>query len=209
MEHKTHWDNVYTQKQPGEVSWYQPHLTVSLTLLAKAGLHPGSRVIDAGGGASTLVDDLLARGVQNITVLDLSAQALAASKVRLGQRAVNVQWIAGDMTRVPLPQSHYDLWHDRAVFHFLTQPDDRRRYVDAVRGALTSNGQLVMAAFSLHGPPRCSGLDVIRYSPETLHAEFGSEFRLMDTFDEEHRTPFNTTQHFVYCRFQRVMPTTA
>lgn len=204
MEQKIHWDNIYQQKRPGEVSWYQAHLKVSLNLLANAGLRPSSRIIDVGGGASTLADDLLERGVENITVLDLSSQALAASKARLRERAARVQWIGGDITRLQLPQNQYDLWHDRAVFHFLTQPDDRRRYLDAMRGALMASGQLVMATFSLQGPPRCSGLEVIRYSPETLQAEFGSDFKLMETLEEEHQTPFNTAQRFVYCRFQRL-----
>lgn len=203
MDLKSHWENVYVQKQPSEVSWYQPHLSISLSLLAKAGLNPSSRVIDVGGGVSTLVDDMLAQGVGDITVLDLAGQALAVSKARLEEKAKAVQWVEGDITRVALPQSRYDLWHDRAVFHFLTQPEDRRRYVEVLRGALVPGGQVVIATSSLDGPPRCSNLDVIRCSPDTLQAELGSEFKLLDSQEEAHQTPLNRVQRFIYCRFRR------
>ncbi len=203
-QRKTHWETVYRQKRPIEVSWYQPHLNVSLRLLAGAGLQPDSRVIDVGGGASTLVDDLLEQGVRNMSVLDISGQALEASKARLGERAKHVTWIEGDITQTILPTASFDMWHDRAVFHFLTDSEDRRRYIAAVRNALKPGRHAVLATFSLQGPPRCSGLEVIRYSPETLQAEFGEGFQLIKAVEEAHKTPFNTVQQFVYCHFQNI-----
>ena len=203
---KAHWDTVYQQKRPEEVSWYQPHLAVSLRLLAHAGLRPESRIIDVGSGASTLVDDLLAQGVKDITVLDLSGRALAVSKVRLGERADRVTWIEADITRAQLPAASCDLWHDRAVFHFLTQAEDRRRYVDTMRNALKPDGQIVLSAFSLQGPPRCSGLDVVRYGSDTLQAELGEQFRVVETVEEAHRTPSGAVQQFLYARFQKMPP---
>ena len=202
MEPKSHWETIYRQKRPGEVSWYQPHLNVSLSLLANAGLSAGSRIIDVGGGASTLVDDLLARGVSDVTVLDISDHALAVSKARLGERADRVTWMEADIRRVPLPAASYDLWHDRAVFHFLTKAEDRRRYLATMREALKPGGHAILATFALQGPPRCSGLDVVRYSPATLYAEVGGDFRLIEALDEDHRTPANAVQQFLYCRFQ-------
>ena len=203
MERKSHWEHVYERKLPTQVSWYQPRLAVSLELLARAGLHAQTRLIDVGGGASTLVDDLLEKGIRHLTVLDISGRALAASKARLGDRAREVDWIEADITRVSLPRK-YDIWHDRAVFHFLTDAADRRQYLKTMRGALKPDGQVIMATFSLQGPPRCSGLDVVRYSPATLQAELGEDFRLAETLEEQHHTPFNAVQHFVYCRFQEI-----
>ena len=204
MEQKAHWETLYQQKRPVEVSWYQPHLTMSLKLLERAGLSASSRVIDVGGGASTLVDDVLARGIQDVTVLDISGQALAAAKARLGEQAKRVTWIEADVTQAPLPNASYDLWHDRAVFHFLTDAEDRRRYVATLCGALKPDGHAVLATFSLHGPPRCSGLEVVRYSPDTLHVELGSRFRLVEAVEEDHKTPSGAVQKFVYARFQKL-----
>ncbi len=200
---KAHWESVYQQKRPTEVSWYQPHLELSLKLLANAGLSPESRVIDVGGGASTLADDLLQQGIRHVTVLDLSGGALAASKARLGERARGVEWIEADITQAQLPGAPYDLWHDRALFHFLTAAEGRRAYVKALTQALKPGGQAILAAFSLEGPPRCSGLEVVRYSPETLQSELGGGFRLLESLAQEHRTPFQTTQNFLFCRFQK------
>ena len=201
---KTYWENVYNKKKPDQVSWYKPHLDLSLRILANAGLNQSSRIIDVGAGASTLVDDLIERGVKAATVLDISAEALAVSKARLGQRASGVEWIEADITQAKLRKEYYDIWHDRAVFHFLTDSEDRRRYVAVMTEALKPRGQLVMATFSLDGPPRCSGLEVVRYSPQTLQAELGKGFRLIEAFEEEHQTPFNATQKFIYCRFAKV-----
>ena len=198
---------MYQQKRPGEVSWYQPHLDVSLRLFAKAGLQQESHVMDVGGGASTLVDDLLEKGVRDVTVLDISGRALAASKARLGARGAGVTWIEADITHAQLPNTYYDIWHDRTLFHFLTNAEDRRRYLDTMRQTLKLTGHVIMATFSLHGPPRCSGLDVVRYSPESLQAELGGGFRFAEAIEEAHRTPFDTVQPFLYCRFERVPAT--
>ena len=208
MERKAHWNTMYQQKRPAGVSWYQPHLEVSLRLLAQAGLPPESRIIDVGGGASTFVDDLLEKGVRTVTVLDISGQALAASKARLGERAERVTWIEADITQAQLPSASYDVWHDRALFHFLTNAEARRRYLNTMRQALKPTGRVIIATFSLHGPSRCSGLDVIRYSPESLQAEFGGGFRFAEAIEETHRTPFDTVQPFLYCRFESVSATT-
>ena len=203
MERQAHWETVYQQKRPEEVSWYQSHLAVSLALLAKAGLSPESRVIDVGGGASTLVDDVLERGVRDVTVLDVSGRALAAVKARLGTKAERVTWVEADITDAKLPSASYDLWHDRAVFHFLTNAEDRRCYLTILNEALKPGGQVILATFALQGPLRCSGLEVLRYSPETLQAELGKGFTLIESLDESHRTPFNTVQQFLYCLFQK------
>ncbi len=203
-QQKSHWETIYRQKRPGEVSWYQPHLAVSLRLLANAGLSSGSRVIDVGGGASTLVDDLLERGVGAVTVLDIAGHALAAARARLGARAGRVTWLEADITHAPLPPAAYDLWHDRAVFHFLTDAEDRRRYLATMRAALPPGGQAILATFALQGPPRCSGLDVVRYNPDTLRVEVGDGFTLIETLEEAHHTPAGVVQHFVYGRFQKL-----
>ena len=204
MDKKAHWEDVYNQKKPDQVSWYTPHLDLSLRVLVNAGLNPSSCIIDVGAGASTLVDDLIERGMKAATVLDISAEALAVSKARLGQRASGVEWIEADITQAKLRKGYYDIWHDRAVFHFLTDAEDRRRYVAVATNALKPQGQLVMATFSLDGPPRCSGLDIVRYSPQTLQAELGKGFRFIEALEEEHQTPFDTTQKFIYCRFEKV-----
>ncbi len=201
---KDHWETVYTHKRPEGVSWYQPHLDLALKLIERTGLKPESHLIDVGGGASTLVDDLLSRGFKNVTVLDISGQALAAAKARLGSRAPEVNWIEADITQAKLPENAYDTWHDRAVFHFLTKADERQHYVKVMKASLKPAGQLIMATFSLQGPPRCSGLEVVRYNPETLQTELGTDFHLVETVDEEHRTPFDTVQKFIYSRFQRI-----
>ena len=202
---KNHWDGVYHTKSHAEVSWYKPHLDSSLQLISQIGLSPNDRIIDIGAGSSTLVDDLLARGFKDITVLDISSDAIRAAKSRLGKRASSVWWIETDITHATLPDRLYDVWHDRALFHFLTRPEDRRKYVDVLCRFLKPGGHLIMAAFSLNGPPMCSGLDVVRYSPESLRAELGKSFTLVETFNEEHLTPSGGKQAFVYCRFARRM----
>jgi 2-polyprenyl-3-methyl-5-hydroxy-6-metoxy-1,4-benzoquinol methylase len=203
IERKSHWEKVYTSKDPSDVSWYQPHLRVSLDLIERAAVGRQDHIIDVGGGASTLVDDLLARGYRNITVLDVSAQAIDISKRRLGNMATQVEWIADDVTHATLPNSRYRLWHDRAVFHFLTNPDDRRAYIRQIHHALSPNGVVIISTFSVDGPRKCSGLEVCRYSAKTLLAEFGDDFRLVESHSENHLTPSNVTQAFIYCLFSR------
>ena len=199
MNSKEHWDAVYRTKPADGVSWFRPHLERSLAFLEAAKVGLDARVIDVGGGASTLVDDLLERGYNNVTVLDLSQAALDAARARLGERAARVQWLCADVTDARLPEAAYDFWHDRAVFHFLREPAARARYVDAVRRALKPGGHIVVATFGPHGPEKCSGLEVMRFSAEALHDEFGSDFAREADATEMHTTPWGTEQEFVYC----------
>lgn len=199
MNSREHWDKVYATKGPAEVSWFRPHLERSIAFLEAANVGLGASVIDVGGGASTFVDDLLDRGYGNVTVLDLSQQALDSARARLGERASRVRWICADVTMAPLEAAAYDFWHDRAVFHFLRDRLARERYVANVRRALKPGGHIVVATFGPHGPEKCSGLEVMRYSAEELHAEFGSEFARLASATERHVTPWGTEQEFVYC----------
>ena len=199
MQTKTHWEQVYTTKPEHSVSWFQPHAHQSVQLIAQTGVPKHASVIDVGGGASTLVDDLLAEGYTHLTVLDLSEAALAASRTRLGTKAQGVNWLVGDITQVELPRHAYDVWHDRAVFHFLTTPQERQAYVAAVLRAVKPGGHVIVATFAEDGPDKCSGLPVMRYSPDGLHAEFGAPFTLLQQAREEHHTPFGTVQQFIYC----------
>jgi ubiquinone/menaquinone biosynthesis C-methylase UbiE len=199
MDRKTHWEHVYTTKKPDSVSWFQEHAEQSLRLIRAAELGTDAAIIDIGGGASTLVDDLVAESYRDITVLDLSAAALTTARQRIGERAKNIEWIEGDITEVQLPASRFDIWHDRAVFHFLTEPESRRRYVEQVLQAVRPGGHIIVATFAEDGPEKCSGLPVMRYSPNALHAEFGKGFKLLSHEREAHNTPFGTTQQFIYC----------
>ena len=196
---KSHWDRVYRTKSATAVSWYQPSLTTSLELIKRMGLRSDARIVDVGSGTSTLVDDLLALGFHNITVLDISAEALASTRKRLGKKADSVAWIDADILTADLPAGHFDLWHDRAVFHFLTNEDDRRRYVQQAKTSLSNGGHIVVATFGLEGPQQCSGLDVVRYDPDALHGEFGQSFAKIDQIEERHMTPWGAEQEFVYC----------
>ncbi len=204
MDARTHWEGVYARKQPTEVSWYQARPARSLELLDRCGLTSGSALIDVGGGDSTLVDALLERGLRSLTVLDISAAALARARDRLGERARAVVWIEGDITRAELPERAYDFWHDRAVFHFLGDLGDRRRYVKCAIAALKPGGHLVVATFAPEGPTRCSGLDVTRYAPADLAREFGEDdFELVDSCPDLHRTPAGVEQRFTYAVLRR------
>lgn len=200
-EMKAHWEAAFQQRQPTEVSWYQPHLQRSLGLIHDAALAKDAAIIDVGGGASTLVDDLLQEGFQDLTVLDISATALQAAKARLGTQADRVTWIAGDVLTATLPAQRYNVWHDRALFHFLLAPDDQARYAAQVRQAVKPGGTVILSTFGLQGPPRCSGLDVVRYSPQTLEQAFGGLLRLVSSTTEQHRTPASRIQEFLYGRF--------
>jgi 2-polyprenyl-3-methyl-5-hydroxy-6-metoxy-1,4-benzoquinol methylase len=199
MDPKMHWEKVYNTKAPNEVSWYQPHLETSLALIRRAVGATSASIIDVGGGESTLVDDLLARGYQNITVLDISQIAIDVTKKRLKELAERVQWLVGDVTKIELPRSAYDVWHDRAVFHFLTGTDERLAYVRQVAHAVRREGHVIVSTFGPEGPTRCSGLDVARYDADSLHEQFGARFRLADSAKELHQTPLGTTQQFLYC----------
>lgn len=199
MDSKMHWEKVYSTKAPNEVSWYQPHLETSLALISRAAGANSASIIDVGGGESTLVDDLLARGHQTITILDISQTAIDVTKERLKELADRVQWIVGDVTRLKLPQGTYDVWHDRAVFHFLTGTEERQAYVRQVAHAVRPGGHVIVSTFGPEGPTKCSGLDVARYDADSLHKQFGVRFRLVDSTKEIHQTPFGTTQQFLYC----------
>ena len=199
MDAKTHWEKVYATKAPETVSWYRPHLETSLALIERAAAGYSAFIIDVGGGESTLVDDLLARGHENITVLDVSRIAIDVTKKRLGLAAEQVQWLVADVTRAELSNRAYDVWHDRAVFHFLTEPDQRAAYVRNVARSVKRDGHVIVSTFGPEGPMKCSGLDVVRYDADSLHDQFGAHFRLVEGSKELHCTPFGTTQQFLYC----------
>lgn len=199
MNARAHWENVYDTRSFDQVSWYRPHLETSLSLIQRATSDRASRIIDVGGGESTLVDDLLNHGHSNITILDISQTAIDVTKARLGALAARVQWLVADVTAIDLSANTYDIWHDRAVFHFLTNAADRSAYVENVKKSVRPGGHVIIGTFGPEGPSKCSGLDVCRYDSESLHGEFGKRFRLIDSCNELHETPFRTTQQFLYC----------
>ena len=198
-----HWQDVYTGKEEAQTSWFAPHLDVSLQLVDGCGLAPLAPIIDVGAGRSTLVDDLLDRGYRDITVLDLSQAALEQTRSRLGRRADGVHWIAGDVLDVDLPGSRYSLWHDRAVFHFLTGETQQDHYVSRVRAALRPGGFAIVATFAADGPDRCSGLPVCRYDTDSLAQRFGAGFERVTERHELHRTPSGSVQPFTYLVLRR------
>ena len=199
MDPKTHWEKVYATKAPEAVSWYRPHLETSLALIERAAGDHSASIIDVGGGESTLVDDLLTRGYENITVLDVSQIAVDVTKERLGLAAEPIRWLVADITEAQLEPGAYDVWHDRAVFHFLTSRQHRAAYVRQVGNAVKPGGHVIISTFGPEGPTKCSGLDVIHYDAESLHGQFGMRFRLVESSKELHRTPFGTTQQFLFC----------
>ena len=199
MDVKTHWERVYRTKAPESVSWFRPHLETSLALIERAGAYPSSAIIDVGAGESTLADDLLALGFQNITVLDISETAISACKKRMSSAADLVRWLVADVTLAKLEHGVYDVWHDRAVFHFLTALEQRVAYVSNVARSVKRGGHVIVSTFGPEGPTKCSGLDVMRYDAEGLHDQFGARFRLVKSSKELHNTPSGTTQQFLYC----------
>ena len=199
---QAHWQNVYQTKGEREVSWFQEDPAPSLELIARAGATGSSAIVDVGGGASRLVDVLLERGFQDVTVLDISAAALAATCNRLGRAAERATWIVGDMT-IWRPEARYDIWHDRAAFHFLNTPEQQRAYAERLRQALKAGGHAVIGAFALDGPEKCSGLPVRRHSAESIAAVLGSGFALTDSRRHQHRTPWDSEQSFQFCTFAR------
>jgi SAM-dependent methyltransferase len=206
MTTQEHWDKTYADKAPDQVSWYRPHLDHSLVVIERAVPDRGAAIVDIGGGASTLVDDLLARGYSNVTVLDISPKALKQAKARLGPLASSVRWVEGDITTVELPPATFAFWHDRAVFHFLREEEDRTRYVATLRHSVPEGGHVLVGTFGPEGPERCSGLDVVRYSVGRLGAQFGDGFEEVDRQTEAHVTPLGQTQQFVYWHARRVHP---
>ena len=203
MDHKVYWEAIYSTRQPSEMSWYQAFPARSIELLARAGIERDSAIIDVGGGDSTFVDVLLERGFRDVTVLDISAKAIERARARLGSRGESVTWIEADVRFAELPADAYDLWHDRAVFHFLTEPDQRARYVTQLTGALRRGGILIIATFALEGPPRCSGLTAMRYDASGLAGELGEDFVLQESLTDVHRTPSGVEQAFTYAVFRR------
>lgn len=199
MSTKTHWDKVYKSNAPEAVSWYRPHLEASLRLIERTGAGPRSAIIDVGGGESTLVDDLVSRGFENISVLDISETAIEVCKKRIGLLGAQIDWLVADVTVVKLKPDMYDVWHDRAVFHFLTETRQRTAYVRNVARSVKRGGHVIVSTFGPLGPMKCSGLDVLRYDAESLHGQFGSRFNLVESSQEIHQTPTGSTQHFIYC----------
>jgi SAM-dependent methyltransferase len=199
MSTQQHWERIYVTKAPKQTSWFRPHLETSLTLIERAVSDKSARIIDVGGGESTLVDDLLARGFRNLSLLDISRTAIEVTKARLGPMASGVELIVADVTTADLTANAYDVWHDRAVFHFLTTADDRAAYVKGVKRAVKQGGHVIISTFGPEGPTKCSGLNTQRYDADSLHREFGRRFRLIDSLKELHRTPFGATQQFLYC----------
>jgi SAM-dependent methyltransferase len=205
LDSKSHWETVYRTKQANEVSWYQAKPTISLDLIRRTVPDLSARIIDIGGGASSLVDELLRTGYSRITVLDISPAALAQAQQRLKALTSAIHWLEADVLTAKLPVGAFDLWHDRAVFHFFTAPRDQHAYIDQVRRAVRPGGYVLVATFAEDGPSRCSGLPVARYSTEDLSARFGKSFELVESVREQHVTPAGVTQPFVYCLW-RVAP---
>jgi len=200
---REHWQRVYGQKAEDELSWHQARPATSLLLISQGGVGPEARVVDVGGGASRLADALLEAGFRDVTVLDVSEEALETARRRLGQRASSITWVVADATRWE-PGASFDLWHDRAVFHFMTRPEEREAYLASLRRSLRIGGQAIIGTFATGGPERCSGLPVQRYEPESLAAVLGAEFRLVDSLHEDHHTPAGKVQKFQFSRFVRV-----
>lgn len=201
MDRGAFWDRVYAEKTETGVSWHQPDPRRSLELI-RAAVGPAGRVLDVGGGASVLVDRLLDLGYSNLAVLDVSAEALRRAAERLGGRADRVRWIAADATTVESP-GEFDVWHDRAVFHFLVDEIDRYKYVQLANNTVAPGGRLVLATFGLKGPERCSGLRVRRYDAPGAAAEFAAEFELVESIEETHQTPWGAPQEFIYVVLRR------
>lgn len=200
---KKHWENVYGQKKPVEVSWYQVEPAVSPKLITSTGIDHAAKIIDVGGGASFLAGKLLDQGFQNITVLDILSKAIHYAQERLGRWVENVCWIEADVIEFE-SSAQYDLWHDRAVFHFLTDIEERSKYVQQLKDMVKPVGHVVIAAFVIDGPPKCSGLDVERYSLEKMKKELGDSFKLVNSVSEAHITPWNKEQKFIYCYFKKI-----
>lgn len=198
MANRDHWERVYQTKDATKVSWYRPHLDVSLALIRRAAPDHAAHIIDVGGGEATLVDDLISAGYQHVDVLDLSATALRDASARVGATSA-ARWLCGDVTTYAFEPQAYDLWHDRAVFHFLTDAAQRRAYVEQVARAVRPGGHVLVATFGPDGPQQCSGLPVARYDAAGLHDEFGPRFQLVEHETELHTTPGGAAQQFVYC----------
>lgn len=205
MNRTEHWDKVYAEQDPTRLSWFQRRPGASLQIINRLGLDKDAAVIDVGGGGpSALVGALLDEGFTNVSVMDVSRAALGRCQTRLGAHAAKVTWMQADVIRFSAPRHHYDLWHDRAVFHFLTDKDDQQAYVTVLGKALKPAGYAIIATFAADGPTQCSGLDVVRWDPLALARTLGEDFALVDHCREIHLTPWSKPQAFVYCLFQRL-----
>jgi SAM-dependent methyltransferase len=202
LERQSHWQNVYRTKGERDVSWFEETPAISLDLIRATGVGADGSIVDIGGGASRLVDALIAEGFHSVAVLDVSEQALATSRDRLGPRAEHVTWIVADVTRWR-PDKSYDLWHDRAAFHFLTDPGDRAAYAACVRNAVRSGGHVIIGTFAPDGPQRCSGLPVLRHDAASIGEVLGPSFKLIESRRHDHQTPGGTIQRFQFSLFQR------
>lgn len=197
-EKQAHWDKVFATNATG-VSWYTPHLETSLAFIRRAAPDLSTPILDVGAGESTLAEDLFAAGSSNLTLLDISEQALTHTRSRLGPPGTRMSWHCGDVLTIPLREAYFGIWHDRAVFHFLTSPADRGRYVQQATSALRPGGHVILATFAPTGPTRCSGLPVQRHDADSILREFGSRFTLAHAETELHTTPSGATQPFLYC----------
>ena len=202
MDRKTHWENIYASRSPDEVSWFQIEPSLSLELITKENLSTNAAIIDVGGGASPLSSLLFDAGYQNLSVLDISAIALNHAKEDFGELAKKIEWIESDITEFH-PSHSYDVWHDRAVFHFLIEAEERAKYIEILNTALSIGGYLVLATFAIGGPEKCSGQDIMQHDLSTLVQELGADYRLLEQRSELHTTPDGTEQQFNYFRFIR------
>jgi 2-polyprenyl-3-methyl-5-hydroxy-6-metoxy-1,4-benzoquinol methylase len=203
IDRKSHWEKIYNNKISMQMSWYQKEPTLSLQLIRKIQLAHDAPIIDVGGGSSLLVDCLCKEGYTNVSVLDVSAKALATARDRLGDDANKVEWQQKDVTQF-VPPHQFSLWHDRAVFHFLTDKSDREDYLKVLNRSLEPNGHIIIATFAIGGPTKCSGLDIVQYDAGKLIAELGTGFELVETRTETHITPTNQEQRFAYFRLNRI-----
>jgi 2-polyprenyl-3-methyl-5-hydroxy-6-metoxy-1,4-benzoquinol methylase len=202
FDRKNHWDHIYETKQLNEVSWYQPTPDTSLKFFEQFNIPKQAKIIDVGGGDSLLVDHLLDRGYENITVLDISELALERAKLRLGDRAASVKWIAADAASF-VPEEQYDFWHDRAAFHFLTQEEEIENYINNVQKSIKPSGILVIGTFSEQGPKKCSGIEIKQYSETSMTDRLKPFFEKIGCISVEHKTPFDTIQQFIFCSFRK------
>jgi len=201
-DRKKHWENIYTTKELENCSWFQPTPITSLEFIEQSEISKSSKIIDIGGGDSFLTDSLLEKGYMDITVLDISEAALERAKQRLGDKANQVKWIVGDAVSF-VPSEKYDLWHDRAAFHFLTDQNDVNNYAITAKNAFQETGVLIIGTFSENGPKKCSGIEIKQYSVEGLSKVFENDFKRLKCLNVDHATPFNTTQNFTFCSFQK------
>ena len=204
MNTAEHWEEIYATRTANSVGWYAPHLETSLKWIAELKLAAEDPIIDVGGGASTLVDDLMNSGHRNLTVLELSETAIQLTKERLGKPSASVTWLQGDVTEIELPSRYFSLWHDRAVYHFLIEPELQQKYRNSILKALKVEGYFIIGTFSPDAPPQCSGLPVQRYTSERLSEIFGKAFKLKRYQNEIHYTPSGLEQAYVYCLFQKI-----